>query len=74
MFGIRIQSIIITKFHQVFILYHLLIILIQNNMNNQDNNGYNITYDQDLMTIIITGTNAFILNLGFEYLFECYLL
>jgi len=41
-----------------------LITLIQNNINTQDNNSYNITFNQDLMTITITGTPAFILNWG----------
>src|SRR5579885_3273693 len=41
-----------------------LITLIQTNMNTQDNNSYNITYSSDLMTITISGTNAFILNFG----------
>ena len=33
-------------------------------MNTQDNNSYTLTFNQDSMTVTISGTSAFILNWG----------
>src|SRR5579883_1181187 len=41
-----------------------LITYIQQQMNAQDSNSYTLTFNQDSMTVTISGTSAFVLNWG----------